>query len=135
MHREDATRKAGAQSTGITACPQVWKVPGRGEDLRLGLYVELPEGTENTSEPRAMMNRGAFSERCAIRREGGLTGGKIRVRGLSHTMTDVLVRLERLDGTSQVMRLLPSSPQFTVEPAQRALDVAHAYTVSASSTS
>src|SRR5271165_6021238 len=77
----------------------LWKVPGRGEDLRLGLYVEFPEGTTNTSEPRATMFNGAFTERWSIRRDGGLTGGVIHIAGLSQTMTDVLVRLERLDGT------------------------------------
>ncbi len=107
----------------------LWKVPGRGENLRLGLYVEFPEGTTNTSEPRAMMQRGAFTERWSIRRDGGLTGGTIHIAGLSQTMTDVLVRLERLDGTIQVTRLLPSSPRFTVEPAPGALEVARTYTV------
>ena len=95
----------------------LWKVPGRGENLRLGLYVEFPEGTTNTSEPRTMMLNGAFTERWSIRREGGLSGETIQIAGLNQTMTDVLVRLERLDGTTQVSRLLPSSPRFIVEPA------------------
>jgi hydrogenase/urease accessory protein HupE len=58
---------------------------------------------------------------------GGLTGGTIRIAGLTATMTDVLVRLERLDGTTQVTRLIPSAPSFIVEAAPRAIQIAHTY--------
>ena len=44
-------------------------------------------------------------------------------------MTDVLVRLERIDGTTQVTRLTPSAPSFVVEAAPRALEVARTYLV------
>jgi hydrogenase/urease accessory protein HupE len=47
----------------------------------------------------------------------GLTGGTIRIDGLSATLTDVLVRVERLDGTTQVTRLTPATPSFMVEAA------------------
>ena len=50
---------------------------------------------------------------------GGSTGGTIHIAGLTATMTDVLVRLERLDGTTQVTRLTPSAPSFVVEAAPR----------------
>ena len=107
----------------------LWKVPGRGEDMRLGLYVELPAGCTNVTEPRATMINNALTERWTLRRAGGLTGGTIHIAGLSATMTDVLVRLERLDGTTQVTRLTPSSPSFVVESAPRALAVARTYGV------
>ncbi len=41
----------------------------------------------------------------------------------------MLVRLERLDGTTQVTRLTPSAPSFVVEAAPRALQVARTYLV------
>src|SRR5258705_3700897 len=44
-------------------------------------------------------------------------------------MTDVLVRMERLDGTTQVTRLTPSSPSFVVEAAPSRLEVARTFTV------
>ena len=92
----------------------LWKVPGRGDDLRLALYVELPKGTSNLSEPRGELAANAHTERWSVMREGGLSGGTIRILGLSGTLTDVLVRLERLDGTTQVTRLTPSTPSFVV---------------------
>jgi len=107
----------------------LWKVPGLGENLRLGLYVELPAGCTNVTEPHATMINNAYTERWTVKCAGGLTGGTIHIAGLSSTMTDVLVRLERLDGTTQVTRLTPSAPSFVVEAAPRALAVARTYLV------
>jgi hydrogenase/urease accessory protein HupE len=117
------------RQTGATTYDALWKVPGRGENLRLGLYVELPEGCSNVAEPRATMVNNAFTERWTLNCAGGLTGGTVHIAGLSGTMTDVLVRVERLDGTTQVARLTPSAPAFTVEAAPRALAVAGTYLV------
>src|SRR6185437_8606929 len=74
-----------------------WKVPGQGDDLRLGLYVEFPASCTNVTQPRAIMANNAYSERWIVKCAGGLSGGTIHVAGLSATMTDVLVRLERTD--------------------------------------
>src|SRR3954465_6308764 len=106
-----------------------WKVPGQGENMRLGIYVELPAGSTNVIVPRASMANNAFTERWTVKRPGGLTGGTIHIAGLTATMTDVLVRLERLDGSAQVTRLTPSAPSFVVEAAPRALEVARTYSV------
>ena len=75
------------------------------------------------------MANNAFTERWTVKRAGGLTGGTIHIAGLTATMTDVLVRLERLDGTTQVTRLTPSAPSFVVEAAPGALEVARTYIV------
>ncbi len=115
------------RQTGPETYDALWKVPGLGEDLRLGLYVELPAGCTTVTEPRASMVNNAFTERWTVKRAGGLTGGTIHIAGLSATMTDVLVRLERLDGTTQVTRLTPSAPSFVVEAAPRALAIARTY--------
>ncbi len=117
------------RQTGPDTYDVLWKVPGLGENLRLGLYVELPAGSKNVTEPRGAMVNNAFTERWAVKRAGGLIGGTIQIAGLTATMTDVLVRLERLDGTTQVTRLTPSAPSFVVEAAPRALAVARTYLV------
>jgi len=115
------------QQAGTETYEVLWKVPGMGENLRLGLYVELPAGCANVTEPRASMVNSAYSERWTVRCPRGLTGGTIHIAGLASTMTDVLVRLERLDGTTQVTRLTPSAPSFVVEAAPRATQVAATY--------
>src|SRR3954452_3010525 len=109
------------RQTGPDTYDALWKVPGQGENLRLGLYVELPAGSTNVTPPRASMANNAFTERWTVKREGGLAGGTIHIAGLTATMTDVLVRLERLDGSAQVTRLTPSTPSFVVEAAPRTM--------------
>jgi len=115
------------RQTGPETYAALWKVPGLGEDLRLGLYVELPAGCTNVTEPRASMVDNAYTERWTVNCAGGLTGGTIRIAGLTATATDVLARLERLDGTTQVTRLMPAAPSFMVEAAPRAMQVARTY--------
>jgi len=103
----------------------LWKVPARG-DLRLGLYVSWPEKCRAT-EPATRFTDGAYLERMRATCEGGLVGGRIVIDGLEATRTDVLARVERLDGTTQTARLTPGAPGFTVVAAPGALEVAKTY--------
>jgi hydrogenase/urease accessory protein HupE len=93
----------------------VWKVPAAGDNLRLGLYVRLPESCVNLSEPLGRFSGGAYLERWRVKARNGLAGERIIIDGLASTMTDVLVRMERLNGATQVTRLTPDSPSFVVE--------------------
>jgi hydrogenase/urease accessory protein HupE len=106
----------------------LWKVPGQG-DLRLGIYVELPSGCTNVTEPRRSMLNNAYSERWTVQCPGGLNGGTIHIAGLSATLTDVLVRIQHLDGRTQVTRLTSSASSFVVESAPRTMQVARTYLV------
>jgi hypothetical protein len=117
------------RQTGTETWSALWKVPGQGENLRLGIYVELPASCTNVAEPRATMVNDAYTERWTFRCAGGLTGGTIRINGLAATTTDVLVRAERLDGSTQVTRLTPSAPSFVVEASPGVLEVARTYVV------
>jgi len=117
------------RQTGPETYDALWKVPGGGEDLRLGLYVELPPVCTNLTQPRGSMANNAFTERWTVKCAGGLTGGRIHIAGLKATNTDVLVRLERLDGTAQVTRLTPSAPSLGVEAAAGIVEVARTYVV------
>ncbi len=105
----------------------VFKVPGRGPDKRLGLYLRLPQDCKPVGSPRIEYVRAAFIERTTIRRAGGLTGAEIYVEGLSSTLTDVLVRVERAEGNTQVVRLTPDAPSFVVEAAPTWFQVARTY--------
>ena len=105
----------------------LWKVPALGEDRRLGIYVRLPAGTKQLSEPRGFFTGGAYIERWRVLRRGGFDGQTIEIDGLSATRTNVLVRLERADGVTQTTRLLPSAPGFTVKAAPSGWQVAMTY--------
>jgi hypothetical protein len=115
-------RQRGAESYDV-----LWKIPARGESARLALYVQFPPDCQNLTRPIGSFINNSYSERRQIRRAGGLSNGMIRVAGLSGVATDVLVRVERLDGTSQVARLTPSSDSFVVEAAPRRLEIVRAY--------
>jgi hydrogenase/urease accessory protein HupE len=115
------------QQTASDTYNVLWKVPARGEDMRLGLYVRLPEATVNLSEPRGMFAGGAYLERWSIRHPQGLNGQTIVIDGLAASATDVLVRLQRLDGTEQVARLLPTGPALVIEAAPGFGQVAKTY--------
>ena len=117
------------RQTGSETYDALWKVPGQGENLRFGLYVELPAGCTNAAEPLGSMVNSAYTERWTVKCPGGLSGGTIHIAGLSGTATDVLVRLERTDGSTQVTRLTPSNPSFVVETTPGALEVARTYLV------
>jgi hydrogenase/urease accessory protein HupE len=115
------------QQTAPDTYDLLFKLPALGEEFRLGLYVSLPEGTQDVATPRALFTGGAYIERRTIRREGGLTGQSIAVEGLSSTFTDVLVRVQDLDGTTHTDRLTPTRPSFVVTSAPGTAEVALTY--------
>src|SRR3984893_4199650 len=98
----------------------LFKIPALGDDLRLAIYVNLPEGTNDVTPPLARFNGGAYTERRTIRRNGGLTGQTLAIEGLPGTSTDVLVRIESLGGAAQTERLSPTTTAFVVPAAPRA---------------
>src|SRR4029453_18954640 len=83
----------------------------------------------NVTAPQPSRIDNAVTERWTVECAGGLSGGTIHVAGLSATMTHVLPRLERRDGTTQVTRLTPSAPSFVVAAPAGALGVARTYGV------
>ena len=119
-------REAGPDAAGTPVYDVLWKVPAQG-DLRMPARVRLPAGTNSLTEPQGMYVGGAYVERWRISRDGGLVGQEIRIDGLISGVSDVIVRVERKDGTSQMERLLPESPQFTVEAPAGTGEVAWSY--------
>lgn len=115
------------RQTGPDTYSVLWKIPALGDAMRLGVYVTLPQGSTNLSEPRGVFVNRAFIERWTVTRAGGLTGGTIHIDGLRTTAIDVLVRVERLDGSTQLARLTPSSPSFVVEATPSKTQVIHSY--------
>jgi hydrogenase/urease accessory protein HupE len=64
-----------------------------------------------------------------VRAEGGLAGKAIEFPTLAASRIDVLVRVERSDGTTQLGRVLPVEPRFLVTASPGAFEVAQTYTV------
>ena len=116
-------RQTGAESWNV-----LWKVPAQGE-MRLSIHPRFPAACALASEPVTMQAGGAHTERTSIACKGGLTGRAIGIDGLSATMTDVLVRSVRTDGSVQVARLTALAPAFVFEETPGSLQVARAYTL------
>jgi len=106
----------------------LWRVPARG-DLRLGIYVGMPDHCESSGDPLTWQEGGTFIERWAYTCPAGLSGSRIEITGLSSTVIDALARFERLDGTTQVVRLTPAKPGFEVTDAESWGQVASTYTM------
>lgn len=105
----------------------LWKVPARG-DLRLAIEARLPERCAALTPRSRLVSESAVSERWRVRCPGGLVGGTIAIDGLAGTLTDVLVRVEALDGSTRIARLTPRAPAFAVEARPGRAEVAATYT-------
>ena len=115
------------RQTGPGTYNLLFKIPARGEDLRLAIYVKLPEGTQDVGLPRASFSDGAYVERRTIRRDAGLAGQAVSIEGLSATSTDVLVRIESLEGAIQTERLSPTKTSFVIQAVPGSGEVAATY--------
>jgi hydrogenase/urease accessory protein HupE len=91
-------------------------VPAQGDDSRLAIDVRFPEGTVEITPRRSQYLDGAHVSRWRIEREQGLVGTTVEIVGRAAGVTDVLARLERRDGTSQVANFPPGRAAFTIEP-------------------
>jgi hypothetical protein len=104
----------------------LWKVPMQG-GTRLSLRPTLPEACRTRSPVSSQAVGGAMIERWSVACGGDLGGGTIAIAGLDGTLTDVLVRIERSDGSVHTARLTPTEPSFEVAPAAGAWQIAAAY--------
>lgn len=107
----------------------LWKVPVKGSDKRLAAYVQMPEGATTIDGPRVVATSDSWVERTKIHFTGGLARKVFTIEGKAVGVTEVIARVERLDGSSQVERLAMESPQLLVEPPQGASAVAWSYFV------
>lgn len=104
----------------------LWKVPARGQ-ARLALDTRLPSNCTETT-PKTVSDTGlAATSHWTVACEGGLAGRTVAIDGLSATYTDVLLRIEDLDGVYQSARVTPDSPSYVVVEAPTAWDTARTY--------
>ena len=106
----------------------LWRVPARG-DMRLSIYIGLPETCKDLGEKLAWQEGGTHIERWSVQCQGGLFGKEIEVLGLTSTVIDALARIERLDGTTQVERVTPANPSFVVRESESLSEVIATYTL------
>jgi hypothetical protein len=104
-----------------------WKVPMKG-GMVLSLTPVLPDNCTERTPPSSMRNGGAMITRWSLSCPQGIDEGHISIDGLEETSTDVLVRIVRQDGVTQMVRLTPDQPGLVVEAESSSLDVIRVYT-------
>ena len=107
----------------------LWRTPLMA-GMRLPVVLKLPDNVRDLREPSVQELSDSLVERRWVDAgTDGLAGKRIEFSGLQMTITDVLVRVERLDGSTQVTRVTSSSPSFVVEATPRPLEVVRTYLV------
>ena len=107
----------------------LWKSPALDENTPLKVRPVFPAGVTEQGARRSSFAANTMRQRWRIKVPSGLNGKSITFPGLTESRIDVLVRLQRLDGTVQLERILPSRPSFTAKASPGAFEVAKTYTV------
>ena len=107
----------------------LWRTPLMA-GMRLPVVLKLPDNVRDLREPSVQELSDSLVERRWVDAgTDGLAGKRIEFSGLQMTITDVLVRVERLDGSTQITRVTSSSPSFIVEATPRPFEVVRTYLV------
>jgi hydrogenase/urease accessory protein HupE len=127
----DEFRPAYLQLTQLSAdrYDVLWKLPALDEATTLRVHPQFPDGTRELTPVRSSYAAGTAVQRWRIEVTGGLAGKAIEFSGLPATRLDVLVRVQRADGTVQLGRVLRLEPHFTVTASPGSFEVVRTYTV------
>ncbi len=108
----------------------LWKVPVSAQGRRPDISVVLPTNVRST-RTRSMLIGGVFIDRSilTVNRPDGLAGAEISILGLERSPVDVLIRIARLDGTSETARLNSVVTSFVVRGTPEFWDVVNTYVV------
>ena len=105
----------------------LWRTPVLA-GMRLPVVLTIPGDVKDMRQPVVQELADSLLERRWIdAAANGLAGKRIEFRGLQATITDVLVRVEMLDGRKWTSISHPSQPWFELAGAPSRLHVAGAY--------
>jgi len=105
----------------------LWRIPVLS-GMRLPVALRLPEPLRDVREPALQQLDDSVVERRFV--EGGsgsLAGARVEFVGLEATITDVLVRIELLDGSRSTALVHPARPWLEIATSSSALAVLGAY--------
>ncbi len=107
----------------------LWRTPLLS-GMRLPVMLKLPDNARNIKEPSLQELADSLVERRWIDAgPTGLAGKRIEFVGLQGTITDVLVRVEMLDGRKSTTIARPSQPWVELAASQTSWGVAGTYIV------
>jgi len=101
-----------------------WKLPGKG-DRALGLEPVLPKNLTAVAPPTVRRVPAAWVQRATYKSDGTpIVGRSVSIDGLSGVQTDVLLRIELLDGSTHSAILRPNAPTFEIPARESKKEVA-----------
>jgi hydrogenase/urease accessory protein HupE len=106
----------------------LWKAPALDERTTLRVQPTFPAETQVIADVRSQLAAGMVVQRWRIRVPGSLNGKPIGFGSMSATGIDILVRLERPDGSVQLERISPRQPSFIAKASPGSYEVAKTYT-------
>ncbi|HTR57375.1 MAG TPA: HupE/UreJ family protein [Casimicrobiaceae bacterium] len=102
----------------------LWRTPVLA-GMRLPIVLQMPDGVRNVREPTVQDLADSLLERRTVDAgPAGLAGKRVDFPGLQLTITDVLVRVELLDGRAWTMVARPSQPYIEIAEARGAASTA-----------
>jgi hypothetical protein len=118
----------GLTETAPSAFDVQWKVSISG-GLAAVLEPQVPAGCSLTEAVRTYVVEDIRLQHGALSCPDGLAGKTFTVNGLEQTQTDVLLRVDYLDGTASNQRLTPEAPTVTIPERPSAFEVVRTYLV------
>lgn len=118
----------GMTETAAGAYEVQWKVSISG-GLADALEPQIPAGCSIDGIVRAYVIDDARVQHARFECEGGMRGREFAVNGLELTATDVLLRIDYLDGSSFSHRLVPTSASVVIPERPGTLEVIDTYLV------
>jgi HupE / UreJ protein len=107
----------------------LWRTPVLA-GMRLPVVLQLPDSVRNVREPTVQELTDSMVERHWIDAgPDGLAGRRLEFPGLQLTITDVLVRIEKLDGTHSTELIRPSRPWIEIAAPRGTLATANVFLV------
>jgi hydrogenase/urease accessory protein HupE len=106
----------------------VWRTPVNA-GMRLPILLQLPTDAKNVTVPTTQELTDSLVERRVIEVPGGLAGKRIEFVGLQASITDVLVRVEMMDGRKWTTIVRPSQAWVEIAASQSWLQVAGAFII------
>lgn len=117
------------KETAVNHYSILWRTPVLA-GTRLPVALKLPDGIRTVGEPITQQLSDSLIERRVVATDGdGLAGQRIDFVGLQATITDVLVRVQWLDGGQTTTIIRPSEAWIILSEPQGTWTVIREYTV------
>jgi hydrogenase/urease accessory protein HupE len=93
------------------------------------LEPQVPDGCTVANGVRTYTLEDVRLQHATLQCPSGLAGKSFTVQGLPQTQTDVLLRVDYLDGSSSNQRLTPEAPAVTIPERPSTFEIVQTYTV------